>query len=86
MDGGHDAQDLVDLTVAAREPVPDVVPGGGVDRGGAGPGREMVPVGNRDMSPTSTSSRAGGADAVQAQQRGTGLRGRNGGSCYARNS
>jgi hypothetical protein len=42
LDGGHGVQDSVDLPVpAAGEPVPDAVAGGGVDRGGSGPGSEV---------------------------------------------
>jgi hypothetical protein len=42
LDAGHDAQDPVDLAVAgARQPVSDLVSGGGVDGGGAVPGREV---------------------------------------------
>jgi len=59
LDAGHDVQHPVDLPVAAAgEAVPDLVTGGGVDGGGAVPGREVVAVGNRVMSPTSTSGRA----------------------------
>ena len=46
LDDGHDVQDPVDLPVpASGEPVADVVAGGGVDGGGAGPGREVAAVG-----------------------------------------
>ena len=62
----------VDLTVpAAGQPVSDVVAGGGVDGCGAGPGREVVAVGepgdvaDLDEQPGST----GRADAVQVEQR-----------------
>ena len=75
LDDGHDVQDPVDLAVpASREPVADVVAGGGVDRGGAGPGAEVVAVGepgdvaDLDQQP----GRAGGADAVQVHQAGAG--------------
>jgi hypothetical protein len=65
----------VDLPVPGpREPVPDLVTGGGVDRCGAGPGREVGPVrepgdvADLDEQP----SGAGGADALEVQQRGAG--------------
>ena len=75
LDGGHDVQHPVDLSVpAAREPVAHVVAGGGVDGCGAGPGREVVAVrepgdvADLDQQPRG----AGGADAVQVQQGGAG--------------
>jgi len=50
---GHDVQHPVDLPVpAARQPVPDVVPGRGVDGRGAGPGREVRTVGECSSSTT----------------------------------
>ncbi len=43
LDCGHDVQHPVDLTVpASGQPVANVVPRGGVDRGGADPGAEVV--------------------------------------------
>lgn len=71
MHGGHDVQCPVDLTVpAAGESVAGVIPGGRVDRGGPGPGREVVVVAEAgdvtdlDEEP----GRAGGPDPVQAGQ------------------
>src|SRR4051794_17920308 len=44
--GGHDVQRPVDLPVPGPgEPVADLVAGGGVDEGGAVPGREVRPAG-----------------------------------------
>ena len=75
LDGGHDVQDPVDLPVPGPgQPVADLVAGGGVDRCGAVPGREVVAVGepgdvaDLDQQPGG----AGGADAVQVDQRGAG--------------
>ena len=75
MDGGHDVQDPVDLPVpGARESVPDVVAGGGVDGCGAVPGGEVVvvrepgDVADLDQQPGG----AGRADAVQVHQCGAG--------------
>ena len=75
LDGGHDVQDPVDLPVpAARQPVSDVVAGGGVDGCGAVPGGEVVAVGepgdvaDLDQQP----GRTGGSDAVQVDQAGAG--------------
>ncbi len=54
--------------------MPDVIPGGGVDRRGPGPGREVALVGEAgdvadfDQEPGG----AGGADAVQVEQPGVG--------------
>src|ERR1700757_2916643 len=56
---GHDVQHPVDLAVARPgQPVADLVAGGGVDRRGAVPGREVALVGNLVTSATSTGSRA----------------------------
>src|SRR4029079_16499802 len=44
--GGCDVEQVVDLAVPGPgEPVSDLLAGGGVERGGAGPGREPVAVG-----------------------------------------
>ncbi len=66
LDGGHHVQDPVDLSVpAAGEPVADVVAGGGVDRGGAGPGSEVALV--RDAGDVADlDQEAGGAGGTGA--------------------
>jgi hypothetical protein len=52
-------QRAVDLPVpGARQPVADLVAGGGVERGGAVPRREVALGGEPVMSPTSINSRA----------------------------
>src|SRR5690349_19299609 len=54
--------------------MPDLVAGGGVDRCGAVPGGEVVPVGETgDVADLDQQSgRAGGSDAVQVHQTGAG--------------
>ena len=75
LDGGHDVQDTVDLPVAAAgEAVTDVVTGGGIDRSGSGPGRE-VRLGREAGDVTDLdqqAGRAGRADAVEVGERGAG--------------
>jgi hypothetical protein len=71
----HDVQHPVDPPVpGAGESVAALFPGGGVDRGGAVPGRE-VPAGREPghvADVTEQAGRAGGADAVQLEQRASG--------------
>ena len=71
LDGGHDVQGPVDLAVPGpREPVPDLVAGGGVDECGAVPGRKVVAVGeSRDVADLDEQPGcAGGSDAGQVGQ------------------
>ena len=73
LDDGHDVQDPVDPPVPGpRQPVAFLVAGGGVQGCGAVPGRELVPVGEAvDVTDVGEQpGGAGGADAVQLQQRG----------------
>ena len=73
---GHDVQGAVDLPVpATRQPVPHVVTGGRVDRGGAGPRREVRAAGEPGDVPDldQQPGRTGGSDAVQLRERGAGL-------------
>jgi excisionase family DNA binding protein len=68
-------QDAVDLAIAGpRQPVPDLIAGGGIDRGGAVPGREVVAVGEPgDVGDLDQQPRgAGRADALQVKQLGAG--------------
>jgi len=70
LDGGHDVQDLVDVPVpAAGQSLAHVVPGGRIDRGGAGPGGEVALVGKAgDVTDLDEQARgARRADAVQGE-------------------
>jgi hypothetical protein len=73
LDHGHHVKNPVDLAVPAPgQAVTDVVAGGGVNRGGAGPGREVA-LGREPGNVTDLDQQpggAGGADAVQAEQCG----------------
>jgi NAD(P)-dependent dehydrogenase (short-subunit alcohol dehydrogenase family) len=75
LDDGHDVQYPVDLPVPApRQPVPDLVTGGGIDRRGAIPGGEVRL--SREpghlTDPGQQPGSAGGADPVQIGQGGAG--------------
>ena len=72
LDDGHDVQHPVDPPVAgARQPVPLLLAGGGIQWRGAVPGREVVPAGEPvDVADVGEQpGRAGRPDAVQLQQR-----------------
>jgi len=68
LNDGHDVQDQVDATVArAGEPVAALLAGGGVQRRGAVPGREVPAAGEAGdvIDVAEQPGRAGRADAVQ---------------------
>ena len=74
---GHDVQRTVDPPVACpREPVADLVAAGGIQGGGAVPGREPAFVSEPRNVPdvAEEPGRAGGADAVHLQQAAAGRR------------
>jgi hypothetical protein len=66
LDDGHDVQDPVEPPVpGAGEPVPLLLAGGGVDRGGAGPGGE-VRAGAEPGDVADVAEDPGGADRADA--------------------
>ena len=73
LDHGHDVQCSVDAPVAgAGEPMPGLLAGGGIQRGGAVPGGERVAVGEPvDVADVGEQpSRTGGADPGEFHQGG----------------
>jgi hypothetical protein len=71
LDDGHDGQRRVDPAVAgAREPVALLLAGGGVQGGGAVPGREVIPAGEpvdvADVGPAAGQRRRGRCRATGA--------------------
>ena len=71
LDDAGDVEDVVEAAVpGAREPVAEMLAAGGIDRGGAGPGREVVAVGEPgDVAGVGEDpGGAGRADAVDVHQ------------------